>query len=250
MSKREIPEINAGSMADIAFLLLIFFLVTTTMDKDQAYIRKIPKKVLVQQEPVIVQERNILAIKANNQGQLMVRDEIFSDPDRISDMVLEFYRTSEKVNQPEKNFPMYSEITMSKIEENMRAAEALAEQFEQQGMPADFVKFKFEEVEQWRVKKNALQLLGARTLREIDGQANIRIEVQSGTEYGLFAKIQTEIEEGIYELRNEAAMRLFGESYGVIKKRFLQDDNNVDKQRVSLLEILYPARIIEVTPKK
>ena len=66
MAKREIEEINAGSMADIAFLLLIFFLVTTTMDKDQAYIRSIPKKVEVS-TPVDVEERNILAIKANNQ---------------------------------------------------------------------------------------------------------------------------------------------------------------------------------------
>ena len=49
MAKRDIPEINAGSMADIAFLLLLFFLVTTTMDKDQAYIRNIPKKLTCHQ---------------------------------------------------------------------------------------------------------------------------------------------------------------------------------------------------------
>ena len=53
MAKRDIPEINAGSMADIAFLLLIFFLVTTTMDRDQAYKRRIPKKIDVPQPPVV-----------------------------------------------------------------------------------------------------------------------------------------------------------------------------------------------------
>lgn len=248
MSKRDIPEINAGSMADIAFLLLIFFLVTTTMDKDQAYIRSIPKKIEQVQDPVKVEERNILAIKANNLNQLMVRNEIISDPDKISEKIVEFYRTNEKNNKP-NDFPLYGRTSMSEINDNIRKVEAKAEQMENEDFSSEQIDFQYTVLAEWEKKKASLKLYGASELPEIHPTANIRIEVQTATNYSLFAKIHTEIEEAIFELRDGEAKRLFGESYGVIKKRFNQDENNNDKQKLDLLDILYPARIIEVTPK-
>jgi biopolymer transport protein ExbD len=72
MAKRAAPEINAGSMADIAFLLLIFFLVTTTMDVDTGITRKLPPPVENPDEDVDVKDRNVLKILVNSHDMLMV----------------------------------------------------------------------------------------------------------------------------------------------------------------------------------
>ena len=74
------PEVNAGSMADIAFLLLIFFLVTTTIGVDQGINRKLPP---IQDEPVVppINERNILTVLVNMNNQLLVEEELLDIKD-------------------------------------------------------------------------------------------------------------------------------------------------------------------------
>jgi biopolymer transport protein TolR len=69
------PEVNAGSMADIAFLLLIFFLVTTTIETDQGINRKLPP-IDNQKSDVIIKEKNILQVLVNKNDQLLVNDEL------------------------------------------------------------------------------------------------------------------------------------------------------------------------------
>ena len=74
MARRENSEINAGSMADIAFLLLIFFLVTTTMDVDSGISRKLSEKPPLDYKPPIIKMKNILEININRNDQLLVED--------------------------------------------------------------------------------------------------------------------------------------------------------------------------------
>lgn len=77
MAKRNIPEVNAGSMADIAFLLLIFFLVTTTIEQDNGITRKLPRwEEEPQTEPVVIKEKNIFKVIVNKNDQMLVEDEI------------------------------------------------------------------------------------------------------------------------------------------------------------------------------
>ncbi len=66
-------EINAGSMADIAFLLLIFFLVTTTISEDKGLLIKLPEWSPELPPPINIHERNVFSVLVNAQNQLLVR---------------------------------------------------------------------------------------------------------------------------------------------------------------------------------
>lgn len=81
MAKRDVPEVNAGSMADIAFLLLIFFLVTTTIPKDTGLNRKLPPIDESDAEPPVIKQKNIFTVLLNGQDQLLVEDELMEVKD-------------------------------------------------------------------------------------------------------------------------------------------------------------------------
>ncbi len=90
MAKRELEEINAGSMADIAFLLLIFFLVTTTMDTDSGIVRKLPPMPETEtQDDVQIKERNIFVVLVNRDDRLLVEGELMDIRD-LKDAAKEF----------------------------------------------------------------------------------------------------------------------------------------------------------------
>ena len=72
MKFREPLEINAGSMADIAFLLLIFFIVATTMDIEQGIQRKLPP--VNQTAKVLINKRNTLVVLVNRNNELLVQN--------------------------------------------------------------------------------------------------------------------------------------------------------------------------------
>jgi biopolymer transport protein ExbD len=88
---RETPEVNGGSLADIAFLLLIFFLVTTTMDIDTGITRLLPPEPEENQEQEVqVNQRNVLVVLLNRSDLLMVGGEVM-DRLELKDKVIEFF---------------------------------------------------------------------------------------------------------------------------------------------------------------
>ncbi|MDN5202917.1 biopolymer transporter ExbD [Fulvivirgaceae bacterium BMA10] len=84
--------VNAGSMADIAFLLLIFFLVTTQIATDKGILIQLPPKPDPNEPPPDIKfnQRNVFKILINSNDDLLVEDERLRDVNSLKDMVKEF----------------------------------------------------------------------------------------------------------------------------------------------------------------
>lgn len=88
MARRSAPEVNAGSMADIAFLLLIFFLVTTTIETDSGISRKLPPIDDVEDD-VTLKEKNIFEVLVDDAGNILV-DEKLMDVKDLREAAIQF----------------------------------------------------------------------------------------------------------------------------------------------------------------
>lgn len=119
MASREIPEINAGSMADIAFLLLIFFLVATTMNVDSGLSRKLPPWDPTQQQndDNKIKRRNIFTVLINANNQLLVQND-WGDIRTLKERAKEFIvNQADDPNLPEKenkDVPFFGNYPISK----------------------------------------------------------------------------------------------------------------------------------------
>ena len=115
--KKKVPDLNAGSMADISFLLLIFFLVTTTMDVDSGITRRLPPPVEDPEMDVKVKERNIMNVMINKYDKMLVNGKP-GDIATLKDMTKEFITprpNDEKAPETEvKEIELLGNVMLSK----------------------------------------------------------------------------------------------------------------------------------------
>ncbi|MCK5729626.1 MAG: biopolymer transporter ExbD [Draconibacterium sp.] len=118
MMARKVPEIAATSLADIAFMLLIFFLVTTTMDVDSGLERTLPQW---QEEEIEdnseIKERNVFVVLVNRNNDLLVENE-YARIEDLREMTKEFLTNSANAeNLPEKEpteVPFFGTVDITK----------------------------------------------------------------------------------------------------------------------------------------
>ena len=116
MASKKTPEINASSMADIAFLLLIFFLVATTMDIDSGLNRVLPPWSEKQTEAPDIKERNLLLVHVNKYDQIAVQGEMIQIgmlKDRAKEWVLNREDDKKLPEKKEENIDIIGKYMVS-----------------------------------------------------------------------------------------------------------------------------------------
>ena len=99
MAKGKTPGLNTGSMSDISFLLLTFFLLVSSINTDQGIQRKLPPPPQKNQEDVKVNKRNVLVVLVNMNDQLMVNGEFMPDVNMLKEKTKNFI--SNPANAPD-----------------------------------------------------------------------------------------------------------------------------------------------------
>ena len=115
---RKVPGINASSTADIAFMLLIFFLITTSMDTDRGLARRLPPppENKDQKDDIIVKERNVLQVRLNKDDQLMCGQD-YIDIKQLKEKAKEFivnpYDDEKLPEKHRKNIPLLGDCMIT-----------------------------------------------------------------------------------------------------------------------------------------
>ncbi|MBI3136354.1 MAG: biopolymer transporter ExbD [Bacteroidetes bacterium] len=234
MAARKLEEINAGSMADIAFLLLIFFLVTTTMEVDAGISRNLPlKRELDPNTPIpVIHDRDILVIMANSRDELLVEGEFMMIED-LEEKVRDFYLVNANGQENDIKMPAYKYITGGVIQEEMAKLKAAMD-----AAPENQKSFYQEDITKWEKRKTTFQTIGAYS--EISNSALIQLKNQANTSYGLYIQVQDILKKVVNDLRNEKSEEL---GWGEYKK--LDPDDPDDQEKIEMLQVLVPERIIE-----
>src|SRR5690554_5678257 len=231
MARRGLQEINAGSMADIAFLLLIFFLVTTTMDQDIGILRQLPPPIPPDMEkPPEVKQRNVYEVLVNSNDQLLVEGQRM-DIRELKAGAIEFYTNPR--NSPD--LPELTRVTRASVQDNLnRARQALAADPDNQDIK--------NVIGTWEDKLIALDLIGE--YNELPSSALISLQNDRGTSYNMYIAVQNELSAAVNELRDNLSLEKFGVPYSALNTA---DDN--DKPKIKAIRAVYPQRISEAEPK-
>ena len=227
-NRRSNNPINAGSMADIAFLLLIFFLVTTTMDSDAGILSELPPPVeFPDEDREELPDQLIFDVKINADNQLLVEGDV-TELIALKDMAVEFLDNPEALS----NHPKRQLVTVDSCQKQI-------DQYEywiatNTGTLSDNRK----KLEEARRRMATVKIIGP--YRGFHPRALMLLETQRATEYDTYIAVQNELQAALNELRNALSLQHFGRRFDELDAMAPQD-----QAKILAIRTVYPQRLAE-----
>lgn len=186
-------EVNAGSMADIAFLLLIFFLVTTQIATNKGLTLLLPPKN-EDDEPLEIKQnqKNVFKIQVNSADRLLVEDEPLEDVTLIREMVYDFVLNFGNPSSEKKGNDKVSEVDVYN------------------SLPAS-------------MKSYISRSLVSDESSDGPGSAIVSLKADRGSSYEIFIQLLDEL--------NAAYNRIYGERVGLTAEEFRKLNRNNPKEK-------------------
>lgn len=234
MARREGEEISAGSMADIAFLLLIFFIVTTTMELEAGIPQQLAMKVELPPDfkPPDVKQRDVFSIAINGNDQLRVEKEDHQVED-LEEMVYKYF-TANMFQDTDEAEARYVAYTTQSCKDAIKASEQ-----ELLASPEDLILQS--RILKWEKRLMVCEALADGGYREIHETAVVQIKQKAKTSYGKYISVVNEVKKVINKVRDEKCKEIFnGLSY-----YDLDLELDEDQEKMKILRVLVPERIIE-----
>ena len=221
---REIEEINASSMAYIAFLLLIFFIVTQTLLREKVLEERLPQRTNIEDAPLVM-PKDVLEIVANRKDQILLEREIAEIED-IKAKVREFYVHPKSAT----NWPTLTRITKSDVKDSITKlkqyiAQEPSERFEKS-------------LEKMEGKLKTIELVGE--YDELSNKGMVTIQLDNSTKFETYLRVLDQIMLGLNELRDELSREKFNIPY-----ERLNEAKEEDREKLKALRMVYPKRIMK-----
>lgn len=235
MARRELEEINAGSMADIAFLLLIFFIVTTTMDLEAGIPKTLPMKVEVDPNIILpeVRMRDVFSINVRSDNQIQAEDKTVTI-DEVETMLYEFYKANMYRIEADPLQVEYKLKEKNAVRLDLGLAKtALADNEESVILQSNVLKLE--------KTLSVIDVMPDGKFLQISEQMAIQFKRQSGTSYGTYISVLNVIGKVARQIKNERSKELFnGISYDD-----LDPEIPSDAEKIAVLDIMVPDRTLE-----
>lgn len=239
MARRQLQEIDASSIADIAFIMLAFIIIITTLQREEGIPAVLPQKRDSAITPPPVKEKNVLKIMVNKQDRIMIEDEWDQGLEDIAPAVVEFMTNPRNLD----NMPTLDVITREKCNTKILTLKANLD-----GEP-DLIRKGFieDDIKKWEKKLEAVKLLGS--YKTLPSAATIAIQYDRGTTYGAYIRVRDEIMGGINQLRNEICISKFGMPFNVLLSKREEVKTDEDKAMIRAIREAFPQKVIKLPPR-